>query len=75
MTEKASPKYKLMNFNSPYLYHSIPIPQCKHTTYLSLLFSDSFGPVKVPGQAAEVGLCEPHEVQHGQVQGPTPGPG
>ena len=24
-----------------------------------------------PGQAAEVGLCEPHEVQQGQVQGPA----
>jgi len=28
-----------------------------------------------PGQAGEVGLCEPHEVQQGQVQGPTPGSG
>ena len=28
-----------------------------------------------PGQTGEVGLCEPHEVQHGQVQGPTPGLG
>jgi len=28
-----------------------------------------------PGQAGEVGLCEHHEVQHGQVQGPTPGSG
>ncbi|KAK4831861.1 LOW QUALITY PROTEIN: hypothetical protein QYF61_019689 [Mycteria americana] len=26
-----------------------------------------------PGQAGEVGLCEPHEVQQGQVQGPSPG--
>jgi len=28
-----------------------------------------------PGQAQEVGLCEPHEVQQGQVQGPAPGSG
>ena len=28
-----------------------------------------------PGQAGEVGLCEPHEVQQGQVQGPAPGSG
>jgi len=28
-----------------------------------------------PGQAAEVGLCEPHEVQQGQVQGPALGRG
>jgi len=28
-----------------------------------------------PGQAGEVGLCEPHEVQQGQVQGLTPGSG
>ena len=27
------------------------------------------------GQAGEVGLCEPHEVQQGQVQGPTAGLG
>jgi len=26
-----------------------------------------------PGQAAEVGLCEPHEVQQGQGQAPAPG--
>ena len=25
------------------------------------------------GQAGEVGLCEPREVQQGQVQGPAPG--
>jgi len=25
-----------------------------------------------PGQAREVGLCEPHEVQQGKVQGPAP---
>ena len=25
------------------------------------------------GQAGEVGLCEPHEVQHGQGQGPASG--
>jgi len=31
--------------------------------------------VEGPGQAGEVGLCEPHEVQQGQVQGPTPGSG
>ena len=28
-----------------------------------------------PGQAWEVGLCEPHEVQQGQVQGPAHGSG
>ena len=28
-----------------------------------------------PGQAGEVGLCEPHEVQRGRVQGPAPGAG
>uniref|UniRef100_A0A8D0KSU2 Mitogen-activated protein kinase 15 n=1 Tax=Strix occidentalis caurina TaxID=311401 RepID=A0A8D0KSU2_STROC len=28
-----------------------------------------------PGQAWEVGPCEPHEVQQGQVEGPTPGLG
>ena len=28
-----------------------------------------------PGQAGEVALCEPHEVQQGRVQGPTPGLG
>jgi len=28
-----------------------------------------------PGQAGEVGLCEPHEVLQGQVQGPAPGLG
>ena len=26
-----------------------------------------------PGQAGDVGLCEPHEVQQGQGQGPTHG--
>lgn len=46
MTENAPPKYKLMNLNSPHLYRSIPIPQSKHTIYLSVLFSDSFRPVK-----------------------------
>jgi len=30
---------------------------------------------KGPGQAEEVGLCEPHEVQQGQVQGAAPGSG
>ena len=28
-----------------------------------------------PGQAGEVGLCEHHEGQQGQVQGPAPGSG
>jgi len=28
-----------------------------------------------PGQAQEVGLCEPHEVQQGEVQGPALGLG
>ena len=27
----------------------------------------------IPGQAGEVGLCEPHEVQQGQVQDPASG--
>lgn len=30
---------------------------------------------KGPGQAGEVGLCKPHGVQHGQVQGDAPGMG
>jgi len=30
---------------------------------------------KRPGQAAEVGLCEPHEVQQGEVQSPASGLG
>lgn len=30
---------------------------------------------KQPGWAKEVGLCEPHEVQQGHVQGPAPGQG
>ena len=28
-----------------------------------------------PGQAQEMGLCEPHEVQQDQMQGPAPGSG
>ncbi|KAJ7428318.1 hypothetical protein BTVI_00972 [Pitangus sulphuratus] len=28
-----------------------------------------------PGQDGEVGQCEPHEIQQGQMQGPTPGLG
>lgn len=46
VTENALPKYKLMNLNSPHLSCSIPIPQSKHTIYLSVLFSDSFRPLK-----------------------------
>lgn len=32
-------------------------------------------PSKGTGWAREVGLCQPHEVQQGYVQGPTPGLG
>lgn len=30
---------------------------------------------EVPGRAGEAGLCEPHEVQQGEGQGPAPGSG
>ena len=30
---------------------------------------------KGPGEAGEMGLCEPHEIQQGQVQGPASGSG
>jgi len=49
-------------------YHQCQIQAKPNTRYHSAM-------QKGPGQAQEVGPCEPHEVQQGQVQGPAPGLG
>lgn len=39
------------------------------------LLKEGMGPPQGPGQAGELGLCEPHGVQPGQTQRAAPGPG